>query len=168
VSGHPDLRPLIEGVDLASTERRDLLAHVRGCAACRADLASHDPSLLFSTLALEPVPAEVLDRVSQGAASAIARERRRSATRRAYAWGSLAASILIAGLLGGYVWTQRGLEPTRPPRPEVVDVIRAPAPEAAIPAAMIEILDSPGNADVVEMIVGDVEVVMIFDREMGI
>jgi hypothetical protein len=172
VSGHPELRPLVEGADLAPTERSRLLAHVRDCAACRADLASHDPSLLFSALALEPVPAEILDRVSRGAASAIGRERRRAATRRVYAWGSLAASILIAGLLGGYVWTQRDLEPPRSPRPEIVDAVRAPAPEpaepAAMPAAMIEILDSPGNADVVEMTVGDVEVVMIFDREMGI
>jgi len=33
---------------------------------------------------------------------------------------------------------------------------------------MIELLDSPGSADVVEMTVGDVEVVMIFDEAMEI
>jgi hypothetical protein len=110
----------------------------------------------------------VLDRVSRRAQAAIAQEERRAATRRTYAWGSLAASILVAGLFGAYFWTQRDLEAPPPGRPAVVDVIPAAAPDAAMPAGMIELLDSPGSADVVEMTVGDVEVVMIFDEAMEI
>lgn len=167
MSDHPSLRRLIEGVDLPADERRALLSHLRACRDCRAELAERDPSLLFTILALEPVPADVLDRVSRGAEAAIAEGQRRSAIRRTYAWGSLAASIVVAGLLGAYFWTQRG--PDAPPdRPAVVDAIPAPARDAAIPAGMIELLDSPGSADVVEMTVGDVEVVMIFDEAMGI
>ena len=168
MSDHPDLRHLIEDVDRPADERHEILTHLRGCAACRAELAKRDPSLLFSVLALEPVPADVLDRVSRRAEAAIAREERRSAIRRTYAWGSLAASILVAGLFGAYFWTHRGLDAPPPDRPAVVDVIPAPAPDAAMPAGMIELLDSPGSADVVEMTVGDVEVVMIFDEAMGI
>jgi hypothetical protein len=167
MSDHPNLRQLIEGVNLPADERHELLSHLRGCAGCRAELAERDPSLLFAVLALEPVPDGVLDRVSRSAEAAIAREQRRSTTRRTYAWGSLAASIVVAGLLGAYFWTQRGLD-APPDRPAVVDAIPAPAADAAMPAGMIELLDSPGSADVVEMTVGDVEVVMIFDKAMGI
>jgi hypothetical protein len=167
MSNHPDLRRLTDHVDLRAAERHEILTHLRGCAGCRSELAGRDPSLLFSILALEPVPSDVLERVSRRAEAAIAREKLRSATRRTYAWGSLAASILVAGLFGAYFWTQRGLD-APPDRPAVVDVIAAPAPDAAMPAGMIELLDSPGSADVVEMTVGDVEVVMIFDEAMGI
>jgi len=38
----------------------------------------------------------------------------------------------------------------------------------ASPASMIEVLDSPGTADVVEMAVGDAEVTIIFDKELPI
>jgi hypothetical protein len=47
-----------------------------------------------------------------------------------------------------------------------VDVQRTGA--SAIPAGMVELLDSSGSADVVEMTVGDVEIVMIFDEAMQI
>ena len=168
MSDHPDPRLLIDREDMPAAERHEILTHLRGCANCRARLASRDPSLLFSVLALEPVPTDVLDRVSRRAEAAISREERRAATRRTYAWGSLAASILVAGLLGAYFWTHRGLDAPPPDRPAIVDVIPVPAADAAMPAGMIELLDSPGSADVVEMTVGDVEVVMIFDEAMGI
>lgn len=168
MSGHPDPGFLIDREDLPAAERREILCHLQGCADCRARLASRDPSLLFSVLALEPVPVGVLDRVSRRAEAALAREQRRQAARRAYAWATLAASILVAGLFGAYFWTQRGLDAPPPDRPAVVDAIAAPAQDAAMPAGMIELLDSPGSADVVEMTVGDVEVVMIFDEAMDI
>jgi anti-sigma factor RsiW len=157
---------LIDGADLPASDRRELLAHLRGCAACRAELAGHDPSLLFSVLALEPVPAGVLEQVSERAAVAIEREQRRSVTRRALAWGSLAASILVAALAGAYFLGDR--EAPVPGSPEMVEVLQTPEPEAAIPAGMIELLHSPSKADVVEMSIGDVRVVMIFDEAMGI
>jgi anti-sigma factor RsiW len=168
VSAHVDLRPLIDGVDLPAAERREVLAHLQGCAACRAELAGRDASLLFSVLALEPVPAEVLERVSERAAGAIAHEQRRSSTRRAWAWGSLAASILVAALGGAYFWSGKSPHAPPPIRARATEAIRAPAPEAAMPAGMIELLESPGDADVVEMSIGDVEVVMIFDEAMEI
>jgi hypothetical protein len=167
VTAHRDLRPLIEGTEQTRSGREGLLGHLRDCARCRAELAEQDPSLLFSLLALEPVPAEVLESVSRRAGAAIRRGGRPGRRRRAYAWGSLAASILGAGLLGAYFWGEGG-EPPSPAGSAVVDAVPAPAIEAAIPAGMIELLESSGNADVVSMSVGEVEVVMIFDESMDI
>ena len=166
MSGHPDLRPLIEGGDLERSRRQALLAHLEGCAACRTELAAADPSLLFALLATEPVPADVLEQVSERTAASIAAER---APRRAvpgWAWGALAASILLAGMFVTYV--NRPAVDAPLPLPELASA-QSPAPQpAAIPAGMIEVLKTPGEADVVEMTVGDVEVVMIFDEELGI
>jgi anti-sigma factor RsiW len=165
VSGHPDLRPLIDGADLERSNREALLAHLEGCAACRAELAAEDPSLLFTLLATEPVPAGVLEQVSERTAAALAAER---TPRRlpGWAWGALAASILTAGLFVTYV--NRPAVEVPPPLPGPASAQAPPPPPAAIPAGMIEVLDSPGEANVVEMTVGDVEVVMIFDEELGI
>jgi anti-sigma factor RsiW len=169
VSGHPDLRALIDGLDLKQAERRELLAHLEGCAACRARIAAADPSLLFSVLALEPVPSDVLAQVSRRAATAISVERQRSARRRGRLWRGAAASILVAGLAGAYFW----ISSNRPgPPSDVPPMVQAATPEAAagaIPAGMIELLESPGaSAEVVALEVGDVDIVMIFDEAMGI
>ena len=167
MTGHPDLRALIEGSGQTRSEREAMLGHLRDCARCRAELAEHEPSLLFSVLALEAVPAEVLESVSERAGRAIRLEGLPGRRRRAYAWGSLAASILVAGLLGAYFWGE-GRRTPPPAGPVVVDAVQAPASEAAIPAGMIELLGSSGGADVVAMSVGEVEVVMIFDEAMDI
>jgi hypothetical protein len=108
----------------------------------------------------------VLDRVSERTEAAIERERRRGRSRRALGWASLAASILAAALFIAQAWNQRGVETPGPTRAAEAGAVQPPAP--AIPAGIIEILDSPGSADVVEMSVGDVEVVMIFDEAMKI
>jgi len=168
MSVHPDLRPLVEGADLPVAERRNILNHVRDCAPCRAELAGHDPSLLFSCLTLEPIPDGLLDRVSARAGAAIDRERRHRRSRRALAWGSLAASFLVGGLFLAYAWSQRGSVPAAPTRAATSETAPAGFLGAAVPAGMIEILDSPGSADVVEISVGDVEVVMIFDEALKI
>jgi len=167
VTAHPDLRPLIEGTELTRSGREALLGHLRDCATCRAELAEHDPSLVFSLLALEPVPAGVLESVSERAGAAIRREGRPGRRRRGLAWASLAASILVAGLLGAYFWGDRVEAPPRA-GPALVDVVPAPATEAAIPAGMIELLEPSESADVVSLSVGEVEVVMIFDESMDI
>jgi len=53
--------------------------------------------------------------------------------------------------------------------PTATEAVRSPQPESAIPAGMIELIESRGDSpEVVEMAVGDVDVVMIFDEAMGI
>jgi hypothetical protein len=166
VSRH-ERHPSLECGDLRPEERRELLVHLQGCETCRSRWAAEDPSVLFSLLAIEPVPGEVLERVSSGVESAIAAEAEREVGRRWVAWGSLAASLLVATVLGAYLWNQAPI--TAPvPVADSAAAVGAPEPEATIPAGMIEFLESPESAEVVEMSVGDVEVVMIFDEAMEI
>lgn len=170
MTGHPDLTPILRGDELPRGERQELLTHLHSCSACRATMADEDPSALFSLLALEPVPDTVLARVSRGVADGIARESRRVSTRRAYALGSLAASLLLAAFLGLYLRTQNGA-PAAPPIPlKLVDVNTETTSEAesAMPAGFFEVLDSPSSADVVSMSFEDIDFVMIFDQELGI
>ncbi len=170
MSGHPDLTPILRGDDLPRAERRELLTHLHGCAACRATMADEDPSALFSLLALEPVPETVLARVSRGVADGIARESRRHSTRRAYALGSVAASLVLAAFLGVYLRTDDGPPgaPAIPPKVVDVETEAISAAENAVPAGFFEVLDSPSSADVVSMSFDEVDFVMIFDEELGI
>ena len=164
---HPDLRPFLAEAELPTTERSRLLEHLRACPVCRAELAASDPARLFTLLADEPVPAEVLERVSTGAAAAIAIERERRMIR-PWAVGAVAASLLVAGVFGAYLSNRTGVEPPAPL--PVKSALSEPktAAGASIAVGMIEVLDSPGDADVVEMSVGDVQVVMIFDEALQI
>jgi predicted anti-sigma-YlaC factor YlaD len=167
VNGHPDPRRLIAGDDLPPVDRERLLEHLRDCAACRADLAYEDPSALFALLGLEPVPEGILDDVSRRANEAIDLASARPSRGRLLALGSLAAAVLIAGLLG-----IRWMGDTAGPAPAPVRVeARQPAiaieTVPAIPAS-IELLQSPGKAELVELLVGDVQIVMIFDEAMDI
>jgi hypothetical protein len=166
LSRHPDLRPLLDDLAGAGPERAALLEHLRRCASCRAAVASDDPSRLFALLATEAPPPEVLDRLSHRVAAAVAAAPSRRPGRPAWAYGAIAASIVAAGVFGAYLWESgsSGAPDPAPPR-RVAREVRPPAPISDRPAGMIEVLDSPGEADVVEMAVGDVQVVMIFDRE---
>ena len=164
---HPDLRPLLDEVPLPAPGRAELLAHVRACAECRVELASADPSRLFALLGSEPVPREALERLSQRVAAAIASEPRRRPAAHSWAWGALAASLLVAGMLGAYLLDRPGVEPPAPLPPQLVEREAArPFSGTALPAGMVEVLDSPGDAEVIEIPLGDVQVVMIFDTEL--
>jgi len=168
VSSHPDLTPLHRGDELPRAERQELLEHLHGCAACRATVVREDPSALFSLLALEPIPDTVLARVSRGVAERVTRETRRVSTRRAYAFGSLAASVLLAALLGVYMQTRES-PPATPPMPaQLVDVDSAAGAESAIPAGFFEVLDSPGSAEVINLSVEGLDIVMIFDEKFDL
>jgi anti-sigma factor RsiW len=164
---HPDLRPFLAEAELPTTERSSLLEHLRSCPLCRAEVVASDPTRLFTLLAAERVPPEVLERVSTRAAAAIAVERQRR-TIRPWAMGAVAASLLVAGLFGAYLSNRPGVEPPAPL--PVKSLLSKPktAAEVSIPAWMIEVLESPGDADVVEMSVGDVQIVMIFDEALEI
>jgi len=164
---HPDLRSFLDDAELPAVERSGLLEHLQSCPLCRAEVAATDPTRLFTLLGDPPVPAELLERVSTGAAAAIAVERQRR-TIRPWAMGAVAASLLVAGLFGAYLSNRPGVEPPAPL--PVKSVLSEPktAADASLPAGMIEVLESPGDADVVEMSVGDVQVVMIFDEALEI
>ena len=159
---HPELRLLLEG-ETASPRREELLRHLQGCATCRAGVASEDPSRLFALLALEPVPVDLLERMSEGVAEGIAESAAvpaRLSLRRG--WASIAASLLLAGAFSTYLLDGdgRGTEPAQPPAVSIVEVRNV---EPAF-----ELLSSRGTVQVVDLSVGGDRFVMIFDEELDL
>ncbi|HEX5044458.1 MAG TPA: hypothetical protein VFV75_16260 [Candidatus Polarisedimenticolaceae bacterium] len=116
-----------------------------------------DPTAIFARLREVEIPAELLAAVSDGVAVALDGEApRRPWLRPAAAWAAaaaLAAAVLVPG------W--------REPRP--LPPVAAVALPAAEPArAGISSLRTPGAAQVLDLTVGDTQVVMIFDAELSL
>jgi hypothetical protein len=153
---HPDPTRLSRD-DLPADERRRLLEHVRGCDGCRRTLAGADPARLFSMLALAPVPADALDRLSNRVREDVERAGGGRGRRWVGSAASLAASLLLAGFLGGVLLRHEG---------SMTDELAAVAPEA--PASGVELISTPGEAQVVELAIGETQVVMIFDKGLDI
>jgi hypothetical protein len=128
------------------------LEHVRSCAACRRGFVGDDPSKLFALLALRPIPGKTLERVSSGVTAALdGAERGPGEGRRMVA--GLAAAIVLAALLGGAL---RG--PLSP----------GSEGETAGERSHVAVLSPAGAAPVVDLTVGDTQVVMIFDERLEI
>ena len=159
---HPELREFLDG-DAPASKRLDLLRHLQVCGGCRATLAAEDPSRLFALLALEPVPAGLLDRLSVDIAAAVeesdvAPERRGAR----WGWATIAASLLLAGVFSTYLWNRDGrtVDPGGTPSGAL---IVEPGRELAF-----ELLSSPGTAQVVDLSVGGTRFVMIFDEDLDL
>lgn len=142
----------------SGAEREAYAEHAAGCSACRARLVAHDPSLLFSLLATRRLPARVLDEVSSEVARALPSERPswiEALRLRGASRGAAAAAVLAAALLGGAFVVRNAGRP-----------LPAPPAVAKAPPAGVSVVESPGPAQVVDMTVGETQVVMIFDPEM--
>ena len=149
----------LAGDDLSADERRALLAHVRVCATCRERWAAGDPTRLFSLLVLDEPSPHDMERLSSRVADAIDLEAR-PGSRRRRAWMPVAAAVVLAGLLGSYLWD--GAPGTGP---RIVPV-ETSGPTAAV--GEFELLSSPGTAEVHDLVVGDTHLVMIFDEALDL
>jgi hypothetical protein len=136
---------------------------VGACASCRDVWTATDPTRLFALLVTREIPGRILDDVSEGVRSALdsGAPARPAPVRRwsVRAAGALAAGVLLA--LALVIFTGDG------PRPgsslgsvaELADI----APEASV-----ALLDTPGEATVVDLTMGEARVVMIFDQELDL
>ena len=116
----------------------------------------NDPTAIFARLRAVEIPPDLLEAVSRDVAAALDRDvPRRSWLRPTAAWA--AAAALAAAALLVPVWRDR--DPVAP-----VATVRAPA--VATPRAGITSLRTPGPAQVLDLTVGDTQVVMIFDAEL--
>ncbi|MCP3979545.1 MAG: hypothetical protein GY716_09475 [bacterium] len=155
--------------ELADGPRADVLDHAASCASCRRRLIADDPSRLFALLAVDPIPAEALDRLSSRVSAGIDRgDAPRRGDRRLVVAASLAASLLLAGTL--LVFGLRGPGLGAPAfvadRTADAGLIQL---RAAAPLDGIELISTRGDdAQVVDMNLGGTQIVMIFDEELGL
>jgi hypothetical protein len=156
---HPELRRWLADPPEPS-ERRALLVHLRGCPSCQAALAKEDPARLFALVALEPVPEGLLDRLSAGVAAQLDGPTARGRRRRG--WGAIAASLLLAAVLGTYLLQGQG-EPSVP-----AGAMSAAASEPSSEEPAFELISSRGSAEVVDLSVGGDRFVMIFDEGLDL
>jgi len=162
VSDHPDLTPLLSPSQAEDRlDRAELLGHLALCARCRAEVAADDPSRLFALLALSEPPPGALERLSREvqratAVSAAPRRRRWRA-----AGGAVAASLALAAALGGFLWR------SIPPAGHALAVARPASAVEAKPVTMIE-LSQPPSAQMLDMSIGDTQLILIFDEALDI
>jgi hypothetical protein len=132
------------------------------CAECRASAASGDPSALFALLVLREPDDEALEEVSRSVAARVAVERRSVLD----AWSerglprflpaAIAASAGLAFLLAGLL----GPVPPGPHAPEFAS--------ADVRRADVRLTETVGPAQVVDLTVGNTQVVMIFAAEIDL
>lgn len=122
------------------------------------DGVEDDPTAIFARLREIEIPPDLLEAVSRDVSAALDREvPRRSWLRPTAAWA--AAAALAAAALLVPAWQER-----RPAAP----VATARPQAAATPRAGISSLRTPGPAQVLDLTVGDTQVVMIFDAELSL
>jgi anti-sigma factor RsiW len=139
-------------------ERRAMLEHLRDCAACREAAAAHDPTILFGLLALNPVPAPLLDTLSRDVA------RRAGSDRSPYgalvgsaSWPrrAAAAAVLMLTLLSGYATLRE--------RPA------AKAPVAlSSRRADVDVESGRGVSQVIDLTVGETQIVMVYNGDLNL
>lgn len=110
-----------------------------------------DPADIFARLREVEIPAALLEQVSAGVSAELDRERRSSWMRPALAWAA-AAALAVALLVPAALR----------PHPAV------PLAATEAPRAGIESLRTRGPAQVLDLTVGDTQVVMIFDAELSL
>jgi hypothetical protein len=158
VTSHLESRAIDRFDDLDRAARAAAVEHASGCADCRARLLAADPTRSFALLAAVPIPAGRLERLSADVGREIDRLGGRSSSR-GRAVGSIAASVALAAALVGLVG-DRGADTV-----ERAGVERPPA--RVEPAyGRVDVLSSPGEAQVLDLRVGGTQVVMIFDKDL--
>jgi len=140
----------------SGAERRALLAHLRVCAACRSRAAGHDPTLLFGLLALDPLPPILLDDVSRSVARRVGSDRPAfGAIAESASWPRrvAAAAVLALALLSGFATLR---ERSASPVPSALSSRRAD----------VEVHSDRGVSQVIDLTVGETQIVMVYNGEL--
>ena len=172
MTAHPPyerLRALSDESPVEEGDRTALLQHLAGCAACRERWLDEEPSRVFSLLSVEAIPEEALERLTRNLNRAIDTQDAPSRVLPLrYAVAAIAAALALAAFFG--------VELTRrsPVVPQVALDTASPAELSAplgrdrSPEPGIELIHSPGTAQVLDLSVGDTQFVMIFDEALDI
>jgi len=148
---------------LADERRRAALEHFAECAACRAGWLAEDGARVFSLLARAPIPQRRLEQLSERIDTALDGLRpRRPARRRLFGAASIAASLLLAAVLGAVLWDHE-LPVGDVSAVAEIDALGLPA-QAEEELAGIQFVDTDGkDAQVLDLSIGGTQVLMIFD-----
>jgi len=153
-------RELIEGFEsISDAARETALVHLRGCAGCRAAWIADEPSRVFALLSRAPVPEQRLELLSQRVAAAVAPRER---TPRWYGAASIAASLLLAAVLGAVLWSHELPQQSIARIEEIGSPGRMPLED--IGARLVAL---PGEESrVLDLTIGETQVLLIFDESI--
>jgi anti-sigma factor RsiW len=147
VTDHPDLSRT-DGASAA--ERRQALEHIARCERCRARWTADDPSRVFALLAIAPIPAVTVEQVS------LERIEKTPPPRRAFKVVAVWAAAACLGL----AMLVSALRPGPSPAVHVAD--------RKMGRAGVEVLEPRDGARVVDLTVGETQVVMVFDERLNL
>lgn len=154
----------IAGFCALSDERRGVaLDHLGECAACRGTWLADDGSRVFSLLARSPIPEDRLEQLSERVDAALGELQPRVAARRGlFRVASIAASLLLAAVLGAVLWNHEW------PAERLARVGRI---EALLPLdeeiAGMQVVETPSeDAQTLSLKVGETQILMIFDESI--
>ena len=153
MSAHVDVAALASA---AGASRRAMLAHLGQCASCRRDAVAHDPAILFSLLALAPMPESTLQDLSLSVARLAGRDRSPSGVFMGLAtWPRVAASAaaVVLVLACGYEMLRE-----RPAAAPVFSMSR--------PRADVDVESGRGVSQVIDLTVGETQIVMVYNGDL--
>lgn len=152
---HP--RPPADWDLLAEGERSAWLDHVDACSDCRDRWVTEDPSRLFLMLADCPAGGDAMESATLDRLSANIRREIRPVPRSGRLVRLAAAAVLAGALLvpsSAWLFRDRTV-------PEA-----ALLQTASFPLADVDVLSTPGEAQIIDLSVGNTQVVMIFDSRL--
>ena len=150
----------IFGFDALLGDRRAAaLEHLCECASCRAECLAHSETSVFSLLSRAPLPEERLEQLSARIGTALD-ELKTPLPRRVFRVASIAASLLLAAALGAVMWNHEV------PARGVTFAELDPA-GAEEDVAGIRLVATPGGeAQVMDLSIGETQILMIFDESI--
>jgi len=157
VTGHLDPEAF---AGLTGDRRAEAVRHLSRCAACRLSLAEHDPTALFALLGSVPMSPTLLEAATPRARDLDTEGGKVAPIGRAPRWVAMAASLTLAALLGVAAFRSR-------PAPGILATMPPPL-DAPTPRARVALVSSPGTPRVVDLTVGETQVVMIFDSRLSL
>ena len=153
MSAHVDPKALAAA---SGPARRALLSHLVECAACRDAAAAEDPSILFALLAFTPLPEPLLDDVSTKVARWAGRDRHDSAGFLGIAAQPrrlAIAAVFTLTLLTGYATLRKA-----PAGPPVLSKMSR--------RADVDVTPGRGVSQVIDLSVGDTQIVMVYNGDL--
>jgi len=162
MNDHLQPNEIAEFYALADERRDAALDHLGECAACRAAWLAADGSRVFSLLARSPIPEDRLEQLSRRLDTALDELQPRGAARGLFRVASIAASLLLAAVLGAVLWNHEG-PAERVARMEQIDVL----PPLDEEIAGMQVVETPSeDSQTLSLKVGETQILMIFDESI--